>query len=49
MVDLSEMSGLSENGQNVRIVRKQCAIIMLRVSEISSPETGNIAFSRREA
>nr|DAI72340.1 MAG TPA: hypothetical protein [Caudoviricetes sp.] len=44
MVDLSEMSGLSENGQNVRNVRKQCAIIMLRVSEISSPETGNIAF-----
>ena len=41
MVDLSEMSGLSENGQNVRNVRKRCAIIMLRVSEISSPETGN--------
>lgn len=41
MVDLSEMSGLSENGQNVRNVRKRYAIIMLRVSEISSPETGN--------
>ena len=43
MVDLSEMSGLSENGRFVRIVRKNHAIIILRASAIrivSFPSAG---------
>ena len=46
MVDLSEMSGLSENGRFVRIVRKNHAIIILRASAIrivSFPSAGIIA------
>lgn len=39
-----KMSKMSRNGRNVLNVPKRCAIIMLRVSEISSPETENIAF-----
>lgn len=35
------LSKMSRNGRNVLNVPKSCAIIMLRVSEISSPETGN--------
>ena len=43
MVDLSEMSGLSENGRFVRIFRKNHAIIILRASAIrivSFPSAG---------